>query len=113
MNRTMPSHSLVGPSGSRAISAWAVDPPLSALAVALTISRCSLHVHGPTAPRKVGGALPSGRGRCAPRRQSLLRSYLAPHSFPRRPPATCYPRSELGSLRYQESTSLVTRDGTG
>src|SRR5260221_12785898 len=49
MNRTMPSHSLVGPSGSRAISGCAVDPPLSALAVALTISRDSLHVHVPRA----------------------------------------------------------------
>ena len=32
-----------------------------------------------------------GRGRCAPRRQSPLRSYLAPRSFPRRPPALLTP----------------------
>src|SRR5260370_1144110 len=36
-----------------------------------------------------------GRGRCAPRRQSLLRSYLAAHSFPRRPPA--YVLSAVGT----------------
>src|SRR5207247_4528809 len=35
----------------------------------------------------IGGERAPGRGRCAPRRQSLLRSYLAPRSFPRRPPA--------------------------
>src|SRR5207302_7812530 len=76
----------------------------SCLARAFTPAKRGL-LHAAT-PRKVGGALLPGRGRCAPRRQSLLRSCLAahsarraalrgrPHSFPRRPPATCCPRSE-------------------
>src|SRR5229473_2982094 len=42
-----------------------------------------------------GNALCTGRGRCAPRRQSLLRSCLASRSFPRRPPA--YVLSALGT----------------
>src|ERR1700704_6191489 len=33
-------------------------------------------------------------GGAPPRGQALLRSYLAAHSFPPPPPATCYPRSE-------------------
>src|SRR6266851_1473960 len=42
-----------------------------------------------------------GRGRCAPRRQSLLRSCLAPHSFPRRPPAW--------GVLYRDSNGLPDR----
>src|SRR5262245_59137018 len=42
MNRTMPSHSLDGPASTASApcgaAAWAVEPPLSALAVALTRS---------------------------------------------------------------------------
>ncbi len=61
------------------------------------------------APRKVGGALTSGRGRCAPRRQSLLRSCLASRSFPRRPPATCYPRSGHPSGRSRRNLGSTGR----
>src|SRR5712692_9693973 len=55
----------------------------------------SYRLTGRRRPEKVGGALYPGRGRCAPRRQSLLRSCLAAHSFPRRPPA--YVLSAVGT----------------
>src|SRR5579859_1793916 len=46
MNRMTPSDSFVGPcSGSWASSGWAVEPPLRALAVALTISTYSFQRH--------------------------------------------------------------------
>src|ERR1700716_2547725 len=38
-------------------------------------------------------------GAAPPWGQSLLRSCLAPHSFPPPPPATCYPHSNDRSLR--------------
>src|SRR5258707_8832131 len=56
--------------------------------------------------REAGCALDPGQGRCAPRRQSLLRSCLAAHSFPRRPPATCCPPSEQGDT---DTTVAETR----
>src|SRR5713226_7722748 len=46
-------------------------------------------------PKKSQVLANPGRGRCAPRRQSLLRSCLAARSFPRRPPA--YVLSALGT----------------